>query len=123
MSLLVPQPPKLLPSNIDPILFRWMVQVSAFLGALLNGAQTSVAGATSGSASFSQVAGGSSNRVVIYCNALDGAATWTFPSPFAHTPVVLDTTGLATSVVTALSTTAVTVTGSPSTGFLMIEGF
>lgn len=89
-----------------------------------NGAITNVSGSTSGTVAFSQPFRMTTNkRVMIFCNALVGTASYTFPSVFSHTPVVLTTSGLAASLVTSLSTTAATVTGTTTTGILIIDGY
>lgn len=86
--------------------------------------QTVIAGSSTGSATFSQPFKGSSyKKVVIWCNALVGTATYTFQTSFVNTPVVMSTTGPATSVVTSLSTTSVTITGVTTNGFIFIEGY
>lgn len=94
-------------------------------GGTLSGAtQTTVSGSTSGTAAFSQPDQGASYKMVaIYCAALLGTASYTFPTAFTNTPNVVTTNGPAASVVTSISTTAVTVTGASTTGFIILEGY
>ncbi len=83
--------------------------------------RTTVNGSTSGSVVWSQsLAGASLKKVAIYCNALLGTATVTFAKAFAHAPHKY---GDAVAIAGSPSTTAVTLTGATTTGWVFLEGF
>jgi hypothetical protein len=88
-------------------------------------AKTVVAGSTSGSVTFTEPYQGSSHKkVMMYVNNVSGTASYTFPTAFTNTPAILTTNGLASSLVTSLTTTACTVTGTGfNIGWLFLEGF
>lgn len=90
----------------------------------INSPQSTVNCSTSGSVVYSQPEQGASyKKVVAYNSACLGTAAYTFPTGFSHTPNVISTNGPAATIVTSLSTSAMTITGATTTGFIFIEGF
>ncbi len=86
--------------------------------------QTSVNGSTSGTAVFSQPEqGGSLKIVIIKMTTLLGTASYTFPTAFATTPSVVASDDAAAGIVTSKSTTACTVTGTTTSGSIMLIGY
>jgi len=96
-------------------------------GSIKTGAlKTEINGSTSGTLIGCQpFQGASYKRVVIYCDALSGSATYTFPTPFAKIPSILADTGLGCTYVSNLTVSEVTVTlpEGDYTGFIILEGF
>lgn len=96
--------------------------VNALVPIFNSAAQTVVNCATSGTATFSQPEQGSSYKVVmVHVAACLGAASYTFPTAFSFAPQVVAQT--LTSLAGTPSTTAVTITGTTSTGFIELNGY
>lgn len=89
---------------------------------VMQGTTTTLNGATAGTIACSEPFTGVVYRYVT-CNTtnLNGATTasYTFPKAFAHVPLVSATSGITAS---ALSATAVTITGTAVAGFITFTG-
>lgn len=98
-----------------------LTTTSLLTGVVKNSAaQTTVNGSTSGTAKFSQPEQGSSYKVcIIYASVLVGTASYTFPTAFTNTPMVLGTL----SGIAAVTTTSITLTGTTSTGNIIVIGY
>ncbi len=91
---------------------------------LVGSAQTTVSGSISGAAVFSQpFQFANYKKVIIYLNALDGTASYTFPISFSIIPDYFIGASASSATVTAISTTAVTVSGVGGSGIIILEGY
>ena len=89
-----------------------------------SGTLTTVNCSTSGTVKFAEPAVGTTDkRVIALATSCVGTASYTFPTAFSGTPQIVTTDGPAASVVTSKSTTAMTVTGATTTGFIVLVGF
>ncbi len=94
----------------------------------LTSAPTSVGGSVSGSAVFEQpfIGSSSSSLKIVVINALSnltGTASYTFPTAFNYQPSCFASGVVACSVLTSISTSAVTITGASTNGFIMLVGY
>ena len=62
-------------------------------------------------------------KVIAYVNALIGTAAYTFPTAFTVTPDYWIGANASGTTVSAISTSAVTITGVGGSGFIMLEGY
>lgn len=86
---------------------------------LTGSAQTTVSCSTSGTAVFAQpFSGPDYSSISIQSVACNGTASYTYPNAFTYTP---SASGAKSAFATTISTTAVTVTGDGTSGFLKLE--
>jgi hypothetical protein len=98
------------------------VQAPSFVAT--GGTPTTVNCSTSGTAIFLQsLTGTNDKKVVVTFAACLGTASYTFPTAFTVQPSVFASNDVAATLVTSRSTTAITVTGTTSTGTLFLEGY
>jgi hypothetical protein len=109
-------------SNGDVLAIDLISALPTWTAPFENISPASVSGSVSGTAAFSQPTRYAyGKRVLIYCSALVGTASYVFPVAFTDTPQVLSQ-NLAARV-TTLTTSGVTVTGITSTGFIELSGY
>lgn len=90
----------------------------------INSTQTSVNNSVSGTTKFAQPQSGTPFKIVIISfSAAVGTASYTFPVAFTTTPSVFVSNDVAAGIITSLSTTAVTATGTTTTGNIMLAGY
>jgi hypothetical protein len=89
--------------------------------------QTTVNCATSGTAVFSQpLAGASDKKVLVHLAACNGNASYTYPVPFTNIPGIFASYGLTAAMpglIPSNTTTGVIVSGSTSTGTIVLEDY
>ena len=107
-----------------PFAFTLYGQSSLTAGTVKLAATQTVANcSTSGTVTFSEPEQGSSyKKVVAYFNACLGTFGYTYPTAFSFTPQLLSQS-ITTAVITSVSTTAVSGTGSTTTGFADLDGY
>ncbi len=90
-------------------------------------AQTTVSCATSGTAIFSQPEQGASDKkVLVHLAACLGTASYTYPTAFTNTPgcfAASTGTGISCGLVSTLTSTTMTITGTTDTGTLILEDY
>jgi len=97
-----------------------------FAGPLqMNQSRSIVAGSTSGQIIVTMPEQGTAyKKVVIYCDALDGNASYTFPVAFDYIPDAIISSSLTLLSISSLTTSAITLDATSSqTGFVILEGF
>lgn len=94
------------------------------LGLLNSSSALTVNGSTSGYAVFSQpIVTPYYKKVIVYCHSLTGTATYYFPTRFTAAPAIITNDEVPSSVVTSKSINSITLTGSNTIGFIILEGY
>lgn len=104
---------------VHPFWFDGAQLIELCSSGLSSAPQTTVNCSTSGTAVFAQpFSGPSYSSISIQSVACHGTASYTFPNAFTYTP---SAGGAKSAFATTISTTAVTVTGDGTSGFLKLE--
>lgn len=86
--------------------------------------QSTVAGSVSGNIVASQPFQGSSyKKVIIYCNSLNGTATYTFPTTFSFSPMSIDRLNTTGNTISWNETSIMITCTSATSGFITLEGY
>jgi hypothetical protein len=92
----------------------------------ITAAQTTENCSVSGTVIFSQPqTGATDKKVLISLQACNGVASpgYTFPVAFVHTPGIFASSTVSATLITSLTNLAVGVTGSTSTGTIVLEDY
>jgi hypothetical protein len=113
----------------------WSVDISGTTGinklgtvgpVSITAAQTTATCSVSGTAIFSQPQTGATDKKVLIslqaCNGTAGAG-YTFPVAFVHTPGIFASSTVTAALVTSLTNSAVFITGTTSTGTIVLEDY
>ena len=85
---------------------------------------TNVSCSTSGHIKYSMpFQGATFKKVMAHVEACVGTASYTFPTTFSYNPYGVITTQSSSGSVTSISVSAITITGSGSTGMMTLEGY
>lgn len=118
----VPDGPAVAYDSTKNCLEYYNVGLSAWNPLCNHAAPTVVNCSGSGNVSFSLVDQAINyKKVIVYANACTGTASYSYAVAFTHTPQIISQS--LTAAITSLSITAVTFTGSASTGFVELDGY
>jgi hypothetical protein len=108
--------------SVSPSGSRPTINATGFIKS--SATQTTVSCSTSGTAVFSEpMAGASDKKVLINLAACLGTAIYAFPVAYTNTPGIFASSTVASSVASSVSNTTVIITGTTSTGTIILEAY